>query len=80
MSKLLLVALTIAMVLLLASPAQGQTDWHIACDLQDQAEVLSSLSDNVRWKYYEECASLPTPPQGFTWAEDVTLVPLSFYA
>lgn len=85
MSKLMLVALMLSIALLVCTPApaQGQSseaNWHIACDLQDEPERLSSLSDDVRWKYYEECGSLPIPPQGFTWAEDLTLVQEGFYA
>ena len=81
MTKLMLVALMLSMVLLACAPAQGQDqDWRIACDLGDEPWTFNNLSDNIRWKYLEECGEIPQAPEGYTWInDDLTLAPLSLW-
>lgn len=77
MVKALQVALLVAVLALALSSVAHAEEWHIACDLNTppQPEVFSSLRDEVRWKYVEECPNdIPAAPEGQKYAEDWTLI------
>ncbi len=47
------------------------------CRAYEQAVRFSELPDEVRWEHQDQ---LPATPEGWLWAEDLTLVPASYYA
>ena len=60
----------------------GMTGEANASTLEGESNpfVFSSLPDEQRWLLSNGGMYLPVAPVGYVWAEDLTLVPVTFYA
>jgi hypothetical protein len=71
MARISVAAILAALVIGLTPLTAGTSEYT--------AEEFSSLPDEQRWYLVDEGYTLPDPPPGYVWAEDLTLVPESFY-